>query len=50
MIPYNIDYCEEKIKEYKEKIKESKKGNFTIKYSEKKEFDGYLYEHKQILK
>ena len=22
MIPYNIDYCEEKIKEYKEKIKE----------------------------
>ena len=50
MIPYNIDYCEEKIKEYKEKIKESKKGNFTIKYSEGKEFDGYLYEHKQILK
>ncbi len=36
MIPYNIDYCEEKIKEYKEKIKENKKGEFTIKYSEKK--------------
>lgn len=50
MIPYNIDYCEEKIKEYKNKIKENKKGNFTIRYSERKEFDGYLYEHKQQLK
>ena len=50
MVPYNIDYCEEKIKEYKNKIKENKKGDFIIRYSEGKEFDGYLYEHKQSLK
>ena len=50
MIPYNLDYCEEKIREYKNKIKENKKGNFTIKYSNLKEFDGYLYNKKTFLK
>lgn len=49
MIPYNIDYCEEKIKEYKKKIKENKKGSFIIKYSEEKNFDGYLYDYKESL-
>ncbi|MGG5460792.1 hypothetical protein [Clostridium sp. B9] len=47
MIPYALNYCEEKIKEYKQKIKENQKGNFIIKYSNQKEFDGYLYENKE---
>lgn len=47
MVPYTLSYCEDKIKEYKNKIKENKKGNFIIKYSNNNEFDGYLYEHKE---
>ena len=30
MIPYNIDYCEEKIKEYKEKIKRAKRVTLLL--------------------
>ncbi len=49
MIPYALNYCEDKIKEYKEKIKENKKGDFIIKYSDKKHFDGYLYENEEVV-
>lgn len=47
MVPYALEFCEDKIKEYRNIIKENKRGNFVIKYSDKNFFDGYLYEYKE---
>lgn len=44
MIPYSKSFCEEKIREYKRYIKPDKNGEFSIEYSKKNSFDGYLYD------
>ena len=49
MIPYSINFCEEKIKEYKKKIFPVELGEFTIKYSINNMFDGYLYDDRERL-
>lgn len=47
MIPYSINYCEEKIKDYKKYISPARLGEFTINYSNDEMFDGYLYDEKE---
>lgn len=49
MIPYSINFCEEKIKDYKKYISPTQLGEFTIKYSNENMFDGYLYNEKERL-
>lgn len=51
MTPYSAEYCENKIREYKNYIKEQSFKDISISYGEvKKVTDGYIYKRRKQLK